>query len=552
MKVGVVGWRAMDFAPALRTDLHMLEGGEVLYDPVLDRRVNLGPLSRALVERLGQGTGRDTDRGPLTVSALIAAVTGGPGEWDRGRVERALRALMLMNLIEGSGEEILAKARALQRGERRLLPVPLEGVRFGCLGTGDCCKSYTFGPLTEDDHERLKAHEGALRERLGPVERGGLGLLADDEPYLEERRTPEGTRRYLRAISQDDMRCVFHLPDGRCGVHAAVGAAAKPGFCQLFPYEAVATVDGLRIYDRGECANYGVTSRRGLPLSQDLDRVLALLTPRRTLEHPLILLHEGVPCDYGHFLQLQDAVCALVMARGPEGSGAAQALWAVGTAVRRFGAALASCPLERGEPDRTVAAQVALARRGVIDEDGEGDAQAGWVAVAEVAEAILGELRWAVALSDFVPAQRFHFQRLKHFAAAVALLRQQAILRAGQPGLVPDGALPPAEAERADLGEVLRRSLRSQLFGRMALIQNQPAAGLLRLAFGVLLAVTQAQAEAAERGAAAFALADLNAGHKMVQRTLTQDSLERAFVAQAQRGVTWDVLAALREMAPGI
>lgn len=58
MKVGVVGWRAMDFAPALRTDLHMLEGGEVLYDPVLDRRVNLGPLSRALVERLGQGQGQ--------------------------------------------------------------------------------------------------------------------------------------------------------------------------------------------------------------------------------------------------------------------------------------------------------------------------------------------------------------------------------------------------------------------------------------------------------------------------------------------------------------
>jgi hypothetical protein len=543
----------MDFAPALRTDLHMLEEGDVLYDPVLDRRVNLGPLSRALVERLA--------RGPLPVSLLVAEVAGeseggGAGEWDRGRVERALRALMLMNLIEGAGEEILAKARALRSGERPLTPVPLGGVRFGCLGTGDCCRSYTFGPLTEADHERLKAHEGALRERLGPAERGGLGLLAEDEPYLEERRTPEGVRRYLRSISAEGMRCVFHLPDGRCGVHAAVGAAAKPGFCQLFPYEAVATIDGLRIYDRGECANYGVTSRRGLPLAQDLDRVLALLSPRRSIEHPLILLHEGVPCDYGHFLQLQDALCALVMEKGPAGSGAAQALWAVGAAVRRFGAALASCPLQRGEPDRTVAAQVSFTRRGIIDDDGEGDAQAGWGAVGELAEAILGELRWAVALSDFVPAQRFHFQHLKHFAAAVALLRQRALLRAEPPGRAPAAegwmALAPLEAERADLGEVLRRSLRSQLFGRMVLIQNQPVAGLLRLAFGLLLTVTQAQAQAAERGAAGFDLADLNAGHKMVQRTLTQESLERVFVAQAQKGVTWDVLAALRGMAPAI
>lgn len=528
----------MNWRPALRRDLVALTasgtepGGQAgLYDPLLDRRVNLGRISQTIVGLV------DGEREVGQILAEAAAITG---EVDPEVLGRTLRTLLLMLIFEGTGEEVLALARAAraQQGQPRPLYLPETG--FGCQGSGDCCQSYSFGPLQPADLERLTGLADEIA-RAFPHLQGA---------YLEERTVLGGAagqggqrRHYLRA---KDMRCVFHLDDGRCGIHAHLGEEQKPGFCRLYPWQDYPTIAGLKIYDRGECANFGTSARAGKRLADDLPRVLALLPERPVLEHPLLLLPEGGVCDFGHFLTLVDVLCE-GLARHP--GGPAEALADVGAGAATFFAALGEVPLEAGQPDRRLAEVLGRIAAAPRVDAGPGDAERarpGLRSIAGIAAELLHEVRWAAALADYNPGQRFHFQQLKDFAQTTSQLAGLARAAVGEEEAPEPGeqaAVIVAAADPDERWDVLRRSLRSQIFGRLALIEQHPVAGLLRIAIGYLLAEVRAQMLAAARGATTYTLGDLDAGHKMVMRILTQSSLAPVFLRREDEAFA--VLAAL-------
>jgi hypothetical protein len=51
-----------------------------------------------------------------------------------------------------------------------------------------------------------------------------------------------------------DGRCMFVLPDQRCGIHAKSGHHAKPAGCRRFPYGLIRTPHGGRITTEHRCA----------------------------------------------------------------------------------------------------------------------------------------------------------------------------------------------------------------------------------------------------------------------------------------------------------
>src|SRR5262249_50100501 len=157
----------------------------------------------------------------------------------RARVERMLRRFFLLELVAGASTEAVARMAAVRRGEAALAHAVLAGARFECQGSGACCQGHRLGPLARPRPAR-------------PGERGPADAVVE---------IPDG--RFLRQV---DGRCRFLLPDARCDLHARFGADAKPGMCRLYPIEQVATLDGIKLYDKGSCRTLAVSARAGLPL----------------------------------------------------------------------------------------------------------------------------------------------------------------------------------------------------------------------------------------------------------------------------------------------
>src|SRR5262249_6805595 len=145
------------------------------------------------------------------------------------------------------------------------------------------------------------------------------------------------------------------------GIHARFGAAAKPAICQLYPLETHATIAGLRVADKGGCARFATSARTGPTLEEDLPRVKPLLAGMpHDLRHPIVAL-DGIPCDYAIALEFARTAMALVK-KSPLDAPVALADAGVGLAHVR--AALAGCPLEPGQPERTLATSSPAGRAG--------------------------------------------------------------------------------------------------------------------------------------------------------------------------------------------
>ncbi|MCS6911828.1 MAG: YkgJ family cysteine cluster protein [Myxococcales bacterium] len=503
----------MAFCPCLRPEVGRVTGEdgalEALHDGLLDRRVGLGPVGRAVVARL------DGRRPSAEVIAEAAAEAGVPAQ----EAEHALRTLLLMGLVIGAGDWV--RERAAQVRAAATLPVLfLEGTRFGCQGSGDCCQSYSLGPLSDEDVARIEALAGELPTALPQLGPG---------PYLEARPGLEGPPRwYLKTVQG---RCVFLLETRRCGLHVAFGAGSKPGFCRLYPYQHLPTVLGLKLYDGCECACFGQSARSGPFVDDELERVLPLLPAVQEVHHPLVWLDDRTPCDYGHLLRLQEAMAALCEREAT----ATATLMAQGELLRRFLGALRQCPMEAGEPDRTV-------ERVLAEEPGppggwadERAVCAGLAALAALAGELAEEIAPSAALADRSPAALVSVRPYQELARSLDRVRAAAERATGE-------ALgPPAEVPLWD--EVWRLSLRQQVFGHRLLVDDRPTAGFLRIALGYLVAAAHAGERAEARGAACAALAEINAGHKLALRMLHQPALERVFLRHSER--VWEVLAAL-------
>ena len=96
-----------------------------------------------------------------------------------------------------------------------------------------CCVGWPISMSTDDYFRLLSVSCGpAMRERL------------DNAVRVSLHPTPEAYAQIAPTWAGD---CPLHLPDGRCSVHAMLGAEALPTVCRLYPR-------GIRTEDGNECS----------------------------------------------------------------------------------------------------------------------------------------------------------------------------------------------------------------------------------------------------------------------------------------------------------
>ncbi len=494
--------------PRLRDDVERVLDGDrlvALRDVPLERRVPVGRLGRALVAAMdGQRTAAEL------VAAVAASESAPPAD-----VEGSLRSLLLLHLLDGAGTTTVALTRAAARGETPSPPRWLEDGRFGCAGSGACCQVYDPGPLNDEDLARLEAAASTIR--------AGLPHLDPGPWFVTQQLEEGGSWRYLRRVNG---RCLFLKPDGLCGVHATAGRDAKPDACRLFPFDAVRTVEGVKVWDISQCSRFPTTTRQGPSHATYAPETLAIAPRRLLLHHPSVALDEGVPCDYGPILALEAALLDEV---GAPGLTAGERLVRLAARSRTLAVALATCPLEAGEPEATTRRALDSA---ALPLPPAKDAVA---AVEAVALALLesveqdGEREAPLALG-FSEA----------LAAAASLVARQHDPRAPLSPLLEAAAK--VEVDGPLASETLRTSFRSRLFGGRLLVDGRLRAGVLRLAVLHLVTHVGARLRAASRGEARATEADLAAGHWVASLALGRRRPSRALIGVEAHA--WTVAAA--------
>ena len=475
--------------PRLRAHVEVQphEGGARVRDGLLRQGFELGPMGAALLARVD---------GSRTIDELCATPEDAT----------ILRRLFLLNLLEGAGDAIVARIEALLSGREPLHIRVLEGARFECQGSGECCQNYVFGPLTEDDVARI----GSL-----PIAEAFPGLAGTP---LFDTIEEQGYRfRYLRS---SDERCVFLEADRRCGLHRRFGAEAKPAICRMYPIEHLMTHDGLRLFDKGSCASFAVAARSGPALVDELPRLAALL-PRHAsaLHHPPVLVDE-YPCDFGHFDRFAKQALELVDAnRGT----APETLRAISRGARGLAGVLRAFPLEAGQPERALDDFLAIDPvRWYEGEPGEDTVRSGSLFFSEIFAALL--IGASNALSREQPSRTGQVSlrlvhegaRLFHLCSAATSLAVDPTMELGAEVL----AILAVPVTDPAVDEVLRISLRQQLFGSGALVENRVAPALVRMALTQVMAVTGARLRAHEAGRGEARAEDLSWGHMLALRVL--------------------------------
>ena len=472
--------------PRLRAHAR-LEGTRVL-DGLLERGYDLGPLGAALVARLD---------GERSVDELATAE-------DQRHV---LRRLYLLNLVEGAGDGVVARLEAALAGRAPFEIRAVEGTRFQCQGTGECCQNYVFGPLDDEDIARLAALP--LAEAF-PHTAGG---------YVEETEERGMRFRFLKSVKGD--RCTFLEGDGRCGIHRRFGADAKPRFCRLFPYEFIATYDGMRVFDKGSCAAFGVSSQQGPKLIDDLARLRPLLPRERAgLYHPVVHVDE-FPCDFGHFERLTATAIGLTQ----KGIGdAAETLRAVARGVRGFAHVLRSFPLEAGEPDASISGLLATA--GPLWYQGEPptpELHTGAMHLGHIFAALL--VSSTGVIQDDQDRPGYFALKLVRQSAELFHLASAAAMRVVDPATQFDAETEAVLAVRVggpEIDAVLRQSLCQQLFGSGSLVEGHSLAALVRLSLIQLVCVHGARIRARADGRDVAEARDLSWGHMLATRVLAR------------------------------
>ncbi len=492
------------FRPALRPEVRRLDegGNPALDDPVFERTLELGPISVTLAEQLD---------GRTSLAALLDRAASRHPSSPRAEIEAAFRGLLLANLIEGEDSRAVAARveRAREAGAADAHVVP--GSRFACQGSGACCQNYALGPLTAADRRAIDSLDVESQfPDLGPG------------PYYEERPSDDGESWYLK---QRGERCIFLRPDHRCGIHAAFGGEKKPGLCRIYPLTWSRTVDGLMIYDGGECASFAASARSGPSLQHELPRLLALLPKRTELFHPLVYLDPMTPCDYSHYAAIQRAVGRL-LAEAP--GSASDRLRAMGCLVRECVDALVSCPLRDGEPRATL--EPLLWRAPASWYRPAAPSAEGLRAIAAVAQDALGALA----------AARDAIERRFANIAGVVIRNAHAAIESKSADRADLDRIEPEAADRAEIEEVLLMSLRHAAFGHRLLVRDCALPAMLRLCLAHLVTILGAKLGASQRGAPRWSLLDLSASHHVANRVLRRSALEDVFLRH--EAATWPVL----------
>jgi hypothetical protein len=414
------------------------------------------------------------------------------------------RMLLLLNLVEGAGAEAVDKARRLQRGQLRLGRVTLGEARFGCVGSGDCCQSYLFGPLTDEDVARL--------DKLPVRERFGVDSWIDIQKVGGQE---------VRFLASRDNRCVFLLDDCRCGIHAEFGVEHKPNLCRFYPIEQFATLDGVQLYDKGHCSEFAVTARSGPSFSQQLDEGLGrLLDASPRLHHPVVLLDAETPVDFGY---LQPLLRRVVGELEAPPAGAPEMLRAYHRRTQALKRALETCELEPGAPMSAVEKLL----EAPPDLSPSAELQKGAEALEIVAQELLHLLTLPVAREGGIYSGR----QAAELIPVLHLVQEVAVhLDEGTPLSDYAREVAAVDIDDPDAGDVLRLSLRHQLFGHDALIDERVLPAQVRLALVQILALWGARLRALADGRKAIVAGDLDSGHMLAVRLSSWTSVQRLLV----------------------
>jgi len=479
--------------------------GLALRDPLTGNVHRLSECGRAIVGMLHAGP---------TAHEVIAAVTGN-GRFDPAMVEREIRQIILLGLFEGTCSGIRARLDQVRRGEMLAVRV-LDGSRFLCQGSGECCRGYVFGPISPEEKSRIEA--------LNP--RQALPQVGDRQLF-EAMDAGSGTGDYKLATI--DGMCVFLDAGMRCGLHRAFGATAKPALCQLYPLAVVATIDGLKIYDRGECATFAISAQQGTLLSDELPRIRALAD--REVFHPATRFYRSWTCDYGLVLALADRLDSDFRSRPP-----LQALHAIGHVVRGFILALKSCPFEEGQPESAVSRALAspAGEFRPPDQSVAANARAGAQKLMTLASGLAERT---------VPSER----HAPLFVRATSLLAEICgHVLDGRP-LSPASEAALAVATDAETDRALALSLRHQVFGRDLLLNGCLPAGLLRMALVVVLSLAGSRLLACDERSERVSPRQLSVSHMTVKRMLNRPEPFRLLRANGEQA--WPVLDSLPLLA---
>jgi Fe-S-cluster containining protein len=500
----------VSFTPVFRSEIsfHPEPNGRlVLRDALLVRELRLDP-ALAAVSQAVDGR-RDLDA--VLSAAVESSVT-------RPLAVRAARTLLLLNVFEGVGADVVEPLRAVRDGLEIPRGAVLPDMRFECQGSGACCRNLSLGPLAQADVRRLETLDLA----------SAFPLLGGASPVEAHALPDGGSAPFLRKV---DGHCVFQLDDGRCGLHVRLGPEAKPLTCRLFPLEHVVRHDGIHVYDRGECSRFPASSRAGEPLVRTPQRLLPLMQQARRLEHPIVQLTDSLVVDHGYFAPLVQAAvdeCAAPALTAPE------VLRALGRRVSSFAAQIEQVGLAPAGPAALVQHVLATPRARFYVPCRPENLAPGCRAIARIAEALVAACdRVFEDIPEGHPQDyaRGHARQLKpvlHFVRELTAALVEG--RAAPERMILAGfvAVDPPEVHAT-----LRYSLRQALFGRQALLDDRAPPALLRLAFVQLVTAFGARQQAAQDPSRTTVDA-LDAPHVVAVRGLSLDPLRRVFIEAAE------------------
>jgi lysine-N-methylase len=204
----------------------------------------------------------------------------------------------------------------------------LPGYGLICDGSGDCCSMYGSVIFTPREAARARALQP---EVLG----GGDG---------EERAfTPEqgGTADGALAVALVDGRCAYLGDDGRCSIHVAGGADAKPRGCRVYPASFVDDGEAVRVSVGAECACVLASVGRpgGAPLVDPGARTRADLGPgaRVTTLAERLAITPSLAAPRADFVAWSRHVAASLPAVDDGAADAVAVCWSLGRALADHG-----------------------------------------------------------------------------------------------------------------------------------------------------------------------------------------------------------------------
>ncbi len=166
---------------------------------------------------------------------------------------------------------------------------------WDCRGCGSCCRALTI-VLDRADLDLLRDQ----RWDLQPDFRGVKTVI---------RESLLGGKHVL--AKKHDGSCVFLSDEGRCRIHEAHGADAKPSVCRMYPYQLVSLDRYTYVTLRRSCPS--AAADHGRPMKEHIAELnkSGLISRFSDSRTPLPTVARGVRRSWQDFLAVGDALMRL-------------------------------------------------------------------------------------------------------------------------------------------------------------------------------------------------------------------------------------------------